>query len=564
MGLIVLYVTTSTYKLLEYSQAATLPELNLIYCMNKTSDTGAMSSSSSTTSISSDDASDVSIVSFEKHTLGIGSKLLSKMGYTQGALRPGAISDPIELKQRPKKMGMQFNQFEEKTLVELQQMTPPVLLHLHEIDDNLIKAQGHEFTNAVKYTNKELIRMVAEYKQYKLQQKQKVESLEALKVQHSNAKLKLKNKKQQQTHIRILLQSLEQVKIMTVFDSDLLEILFKSLLFPININKQEVMQSILGFIEIKNLRELALLIHLVPNDRDLNKPFHQFLSSFPLDYDANQLLSFFEQIHKIVPAPLYNTMLDRISEKLMTIKWTVRQVQAWTRLCPSKSFHQQLLQLFIKPFPKSNYALTEALIVLNDVDTSCIQDIFAEYLMDFEINLQNQNNEKLLEILKYAELVPNDIVAVLERIWWSRMYAVMRQWLMHGIPNELENIKNYYFAWKSFFDPFSLPLQRIFYTFLNLIYLSIKLFKTNKLMLPEYYPLMNISRPPSLNLKQGFEQFLHENGLVLDYSDPIDGQMVYKLNNILIKIEDCILMKKHDEWVPITMQEAVEYANKSI
>ena len=63
-------------------------------------------------SLSSNSSKDAYIVSFEKHTKGIGSKLMFKMGYEGKVLGRHAqgIVEPIMIEERPKYLGLGYGQ----------------------------------------------------------------------------------------------------------------------------------------------------------------------------------------------------------------------------------------------------------------------------------------------------------------------------------------------------------------------------------------------------------------------------------------------------------------------
>jgi hypothetical protein len=66
------------------------------------------------------------VAQWEKHTKGIGSKLLQKMGWQPGKALGNAqgLTAPIEVKQRPRGMGLAYRDFKEKVVVKEQVVKP--------------------------------------------------------------------------------------------------------------------------------------------------------------------------------------------------------------------------------------------------------------------------------------------------------------------------------------------------------------------------------------------------------------------------------------------------------
>ncbi|KAF9594478.1 hypothetical protein IFM89_031596 [Coptis chinensis] len=107
---------------------------------------------------------DANVGEFEKHTKGIASRMMEKMGYKGGGLGKNqqGIVAPIEVKLRPKNMGMGFKDYKEaKTMPVLQEPVeeekPKVLLNVSQPKEKLWSKQNRRKKKEKYVTAEELL-----------------------------------------------------------------------------------------------------------------------------------------------------------------------------------------------------------------------------------------------------------------------------------------------------------------------------------------------------------------------------------------------------------------------
>ena len=527
--------------------------------MGKSSSGSTDSTDSDSSSSPSSSSSLIAKASFEQFTTGIGSKLLRRMGYTGGAIQPGAIIEPIELKQRPKRSGIQYNKFEEKSLEELKKLeNEPISLEASQSAKLKPKTFNH-FPEASTYINNELKQLSLQYKQHmEMRNKQTACEIE-LKSKTADMEAKIQLYRSNYDQSMLLLKIFKQFRSCTEFNADVMRLLFKSMAFLPEDEKKDFCTTILNHTPLDSISDLVLLVQDFPKDPELDKSFQSFLRQYPLSYSTDELLIFFQHTRSKLDISLYTELLKKCFPQLLKISWTDSLVELWSNACQSKELDQHLLQQFMIDFPSVKIQLLESLLNSSnhDLNTQFIEDLFVNHLIDSTtiFFFKFSPNSKLDELLKFYHLFPTQLQAAIERIIWPQLYTELKEHITNTI--DKQHLQSCYLHWKSYLD--KLSLNRFFYTFLNALQLANTLSLSNhKITMPAHYNLMTLPKQQTLTLLQTVEHLLNEHQLGFDSIENNGYEVIYKINNQLFKLKDCIEIYIQDKWCPISIKDFID------
>ena len=419
---------------------------------------------------------------FEKHTKGIGMKLLQKMGYKGGGLGKNAqgIVTPIQPKLRPKNMGMGFNDF-------------------NETEDKKKGLLGSERVGVERVKEKRLWST-------KKKKKKKVENEEDLKEEKDRLLVVSERQKQQLYSMLEILSVLDQleedrstgeltldslaeifIQLKSRFAEDYklcnLSVIACSYALPLFVRVfqgWDPLQNPSHGFEIVSLWKSLLL-----SDQEFtDSPYSQLISQVLLPAvrlsvintwqarEPEPMLRFLDSWQKLLPPSVLHYILDYIVMPKLN-----SAVDCWEPSCETVPIHLwvhpwlQYLGLKLEGiFETIRFKLSQVLVAWHPSDVSAYailspwKAVFDsaswEHLMsrfivpklqlilqEFQLNPANQKLDEFHWVMKWASDIPSHLmVDMMVRFFFSKWQQVLYHWLTAS-PN-FEEITNWYLGWK--------------------------------------------------------------------------------------------------------------------